>query len=145
MSITALKRANKHEKPENQDSHAQELFCGTSRLRIWRHHCSSPGHCCGTGSLPNPGASTCHRCGKINKQTTIIKTVGKSNKGKTIFKESQWFKESHPAYLVNWEQQRGLCDLSRVKNKTVLLRVTHWLASVLKMFSCQGDCFHVCH
>ena len=35
------------------------LWC--SGLRTHRFHCSSPGHCCGMGSVPHPGTSTCHR------------------------------------------------------------------------------------
>ena len=40
-----------------------------SRLRIWYCHCSGPGHCCGTGSIPVLGTSVCHECGKTNRQT----------------------------------------------------------------------------
>ena len=36
------------------------LSCGG--LRIWHCHCSSLGHCCGVGSIPGPGTSTCHGC-----------------------------------------------------------------------------------
>ena len=31
-----------------------------SRLRTWHCHCSSLGCCCGTGSSPGPGTSSCH-------------------------------------------------------------------------------------
>ena len=37
------------------------LLWRSSTLRIWRH-CSSSGHCCGTGLIPCLGTSTCHRC-----------------------------------------------------------------------------------
>ena len=42
-----------------------------SELRIQRCHCSGLGHCCGSGSVPGPGAFTCHRHGQNkNKNKT---------------------------------------------------------------------------
>ena len=38
------------------------LWC--SGLRIWSCHCSSSGHCCGTGSILGPGTFTCCRHGQ---------------------------------------------------------------------------------
>ena len=32
-----------------------------SRLRVQRCRCSSSGRCCGSGLIPGPGTSTCHR------------------------------------------------------------------------------------
>ena len=40
----------------------------SSGLRIWHCHCSSRGHCCGSGSIPGPGTSTCHGHGQKNKK-----------------------------------------------------------------------------
>lgn len=31
-----------------------------SSLRIWHDHCSSLGHCCGTGCIPGLGSFTCY-------------------------------------------------------------------------------------
>ena len=33
-------------------------------LRIWHCRCSSLGHCCDAVSIPGPGISICHGCGK---------------------------------------------------------------------------------
>ena len=37
-----------------------EFPCGASRLMIRHCHCNGSSHCCGTGSVPGPGISTCH-------------------------------------------------------------------------------------
>jgi len=37
-------------------------------LRIQCCHCCGSGYCCGTGSVPGPGISACHRCGIKNKR-----------------------------------------------------------------------------
>ena len=40
------------------------VFLWCRRLRIWCRHCSGLGCCCGAGSLPSPGTSTCQGCSK---------------------------------------------------------------------------------
>ena len=45
-----------------------EFSPGPAGLRIWHCHCSSSGHCCGVGSIPGLGTSTC--CGHSQKQTS---------------------------------------------------------------------------
>ena len=40
-----------------------------SRLRIQRCHCCGTDPCCGTGSIPGPETSACHRCSKKKKKT----------------------------------------------------------------------------
>ena len=46
-----------------------------SALRIWHCHCSSLGHCCGAGSVPGPGTSTCHRWGQKKKERSLFSTI----------------------------------------------------------------------
>ena len=43
------------------------------RVKDLRCHCSSSGHCCDVGSVPGPGTSMCHKCGR-KKKTNLYKT-----------------------------------------------------------------------
>ena len=46
---------------------------GHSRLRIWCCHCRGSGCCCGMGSIPGPGTSTCHGQGqKKNRKVSVV-------------------------------------------------------------------------
>ena len=51
----------------------------SSGLKIWWCQCCGSGHCCGTSSVPGPGNSTGHRCGK-NKQTNKQKHIRKDRR-----------------------------------------------------------------
>ena len=42
----------------------QGFPCWPNRLRIQHCHCSSSGHCCGTGLIPGQGTSACCRRGQ---------------------------------------------------------------------------------
>ena len=44
------------------NGHGVLLWC--SGLRIYNCHCSHSSHCCGAGSVPGLGTSTCHRHGQ---------------------------------------------------------------------------------
>lgn len=39
-----------------------------SRLKIWHFHCCDFAYCCGVGSVPSPGTSTCYRWGGKKKE-----------------------------------------------------------------------------
>ena len=45
------------------------LWC--SRLRIQHCYCSSSSHCYGSGSIPDPGTSTCCRCSQKEKIMSV--------------------------------------------------------------------------
>ena len=51
-----------------------------SGVRIQCRHCSSPGPCCGAGSIPGSGASTCHGCSQTNKSIQERGREGNSKK-----------------------------------------------------------------
>ena len=61
---SALGRTIKNKYP------GSSLWCGGLRIMAlqWQHcQCSSPGRCCGTGSIPGPGTFICHGDAKQNK------------------------------------------------------------------------------
>ena len=43
-----------------------------SGLRIWHCHCNGSGGCCGVGSIPGPGTSTCLKHSQKKKKRPII-------------------------------------------------------------------------
>ncbi len=45
----------------------EEIAAAKGKVKEKRSDCCGLGCCCGTGSIPGPGTSTCHRCGQ--KQT----------------------------------------------------------------------------
>ena len=54
------------------------------RLRIWYYHCCSSGHCCGLGSIPDPGTSS-------------AMGVAKKTKKKKKKKKKKWKREAREA------------------------------------------------
>ena len=71
-AATALIRPLAWESPHNMGaalkSKKKKTAGRRSRLRIQCCHCSSLGHCCGTGSIPGPGISTCHGHNQVTAQ-----------------------------------------------------------------------------
>ena len=49
---------------------------GLRGLWIWRCHGCCSGHCCGTGSIPGLGTSTCHRCSPKKKIQSRVHIYG---------------------------------------------------------------------
>ena len=75
-------------------------FPGGSRLRIQCCHCYGSGYCCGTGSMPGPGTSACHKCNQKRMCRTII-TEHLLNAGRRP-QTSEWVRKS----TRNWVGQK---------------------------------------
>jgi len=70
------------------------------RLRVWWYHCSGSGCCCSAGSIPGPGVSICHRCGKKKKIIIIIKKNLQLKGGK--YKKEPQSQNKEPIFTTNF-------------------------------------------
>ena len=60
-------------------------------------HCTSSGHCCGTGSVPGPGTSMCHGLAKKKKKKK--KGKEKERKETGILEETLHMQHIYPLFI----------------------------------------------
>ena len=88
-----------------------ELPSWLSGLRIQHSHCCGSGYSCGSGSIPSPGTSACHKCDQKSKHFTLTESV----KGRLTFSCNLTvlaMQEGCGAVTLSWPDSARKCGQS---------------------------------